>query len=348
VEELTIIEVTRDGFVAVSRDGQRFSIPLDGPIRAQLSASPPSNSTSTVSPKEIQALLRSGLSVDEVAARTGSSADHIARFESPIVAELAFVLERALAVPVVANGVDSTFGSEINSRIAEQGGAVTRWQAYRIDDAWVVGARFVVGSAEEDATWSFDPRKMTLVPSNAVAIRISTSESADATLFPPLRVMPPQPLARFDSGEFDAIPSPQKTPVEATETAPATDSADPAARTSSSIVIDVEAAVALTEPAAPIDLVDEIERRRGDRRDAIASHPSTGSIPIITPDMLEVSDDSPVAPDDVPVTQVSDGAEVPPAEPEVFVDPTPSRSRRQRAAMPTWDEIVFGTRPDDA
>ena len=348
MEELTIIEVTRDGFVAVSRDGQRFSIPLDGPIRAQLSASPPTNSTSTVSPKEIQALLRSGLSVDEVAARTGSSADHIARFESPIVAELAFVLERALAVPVVANGVDSTFGSEINSRIAEQGGAVTRWQAYRIDDAWVVGARFVVGSVEEDATWSFDPRKMTLVPSNAVAIRISTSESADATLFPPLRVMPPQPLARFDSGEFDAIPSPQKTPVEATETAPAADSADPAARTSSSIVIDVEAAVALTEPAAPIDLVDEIERRRGDRRDAIASHPSTGSIPIITPDMLEVSDDSPVAPDDVPVTQVSDGAEVPPAEPEVFVDPTPSRSRRQRAAMPTWDEIVFGTRPDDA
>jgi hypothetical protein len=348
VEELTIIEVTRDGFVAVSRDGQRFSIPLDGPIRAQLSVSPQGNSTSTVSPKEIQALLRSGLSVDEVAARTGSSADHIARFESPIVAELAFVLERALAVPVVANGVDSTFGSEINSRIAEQGGAVTRWQAYRIDDAWVVGARFVVGSVEEDATWSFDPRKMTLVPSNAVAIRISTSESADATLFPPLRVMPPQPLARFDSGEFDAIPTPQKTPVEATETAPAADSADPAARTSSSIVIDVEAAAALTEPAAPIDLVDEIERRRGDRRDAIASHPSTGSIPIITPDMLEVPDDSPVAPDDVPVTQVSDGAEVPPVEPEVFVDPTPSRSRRQRAAMPTWDEIVFGTRPDDA
>lgn len=346
MEELTIIEVTRDGFVAVSRDGQRFSIPLDGSIRAQLSVSPPSQSTTAVTPKEIQALLRSGLSVDDVAARTGSSAEHIARFESPIAAELAFVLERALSVPVVGNGADSTFGAEINARIAEQGGAVTGWQAYRIDDVWVVGARCLVGSAEEDATWSFDPRKMTLIPSNAVAIRISRSDSADASLFPPLRVMPSQPLARFDSGEFEPIPPARTTPAETADTA-VNDEVQPVPK-NSSIVIDVESVVASTEPAAPIDLVDEMERRRGDRRDAIASHPSTGSIPIITPDMLEVPDDSPVAPDDVPATQVSESSDAAPAEPEVFVDPTPSRSRRQRAAMPTWDEIVFGTRPDEA
>lgn len=346
MEELTIIEVTRDGFVAVSRDGQRFSIPLDGSIRSQLSVSPSPQSTTAVTPKEIQALLRSGLSVDDVAARTGSSAEHIARFESPIAAELAFVLERALSVPVVGNGADSTFGAEINARIAEQGGAVTGWQAYRIDDVWVVGARCLVGSAEEDATWSFDPRKMTLVPSNAVAIRISRSDSADASLFPPLRVMPSQPLARFDSGEFEPIPPARTTPAETADTA-VNDEVQPVPK-NSSIVIDVESVVASTEPAAPIDLVDEMERRRGDRRDAIASHPSTGSIPIITPDMLEVPDDSPVAPDDVPATQVSESSDAAPAEPEVFVDPTPSRSRRQRAAMPTWDEIVFGTRPDEA
>lgn len=307
VEELAIIEVTRDGFVAVSRDGQRFSVPLDGSLRAQLTVTPPSTAASSASPREIQALLRSGLSVDEVAAQTGSGAEHIARFEAPIAAELAFVLERALSVPVVANGMDSTFGPEISARIVEQGGTVTRWQAYRIDDVWVVGARCSVGSAEEDATWVFDPRKMTLVPSNAVATRVSTAETADASLFPPLRVIAPQPLARFDSGEFEPI------------------------------------------AVAPIDLADEMERRRGDRRDAIASHPSTGSIPIITPDMLELPDDSPVAPDDLPVTQVSEVSttEVPAVEPDVFDDPTPSRSRRQRAAMPTWDEIVFGTRPDD-
>jgi hypothetical protein len=347
VEELTIIEVTRDGFIAVSRDGQRFTIALDGPLRAQLSATAHSPSQSTASPKEIQTLLRSGLTVDEVAARTGSSPDHIARFEAPIVAELAFVLERALAVPVISNGVESTFGAEISVRLSEQGGSIGRWQAYRIDNTWVVGARCLVGSVEEDATWSFDPRKLTLVPSNAVAVRISTSDSADATLFPPLRVMPPQQSSRFDSGEFEPLPAAttqnDSPHVDAAEDSASTEDARQPTNTTSSIVIDVEGLVA--EPSAPIDLVDEIERRRGDRRDAIASHPSTGSIPIITPDMLEVADDSPVAPEELPETQVSDTAKVP--EPEVFVDPTPSRSRRQRASMPTWDEIVFGIRPDE-
>jgi hypothetical protein len=343
VEELTIIEVTRDGFIAVSRDGQRFSIALDGPLRAQLSATPHSPSQTSVTPKEIQTLLRSGLTVEELAARTGSSADHVSRFEAPIAAELAFVLERALAVPVVVNGAESTFGAEISARLAEQGGSIARWQSYRTDNVWVVGARCLVGSVEEDATWSFDPRKQTLVPSNAVAVRISTADSADATLFPPLRVMPPQQSARFDSGEFEPLPQtePAKMP-EAAEPPSPTKSRKPKS-THSSIVIDVEGLV--DTPSAPIDLVDEIERRRGERRDAIASHPSTGSIPIITPDMLEVADDSPVAPEELPETQVSDTANVP--KPDVFVDPTPSRSRRQRAAMPTWDEIVFGTRPDD-
>ncbi|MFM6981982.1 MAG: hypothetical protein ACKOWP_04320, partial [Microbacteriaceae bacterium] len=35
-------------------------------------------------------------------------------------------------------------------------------------------------------------------------------------------------------------------------------------------------------------------------------------------------------------------------EPPVFEEPTPSRSqRRTRPNMPTWDEIVFGARPDE-
>ena len=333
MDELTIIEVTREALIAVSRDGHRFSIPLDDSLRAKLGVRSTTTSAATVSPKEIQSLLRSGLSVDEVAERTGSDAGHISRFEAPIAAELAFVLERALAVPVVSDDVDSTFGVEIAARIDEQGGRIATWQAFRVDDEWIVGARCVIGDVEEDATWTFDPRKMTLVPSNAAAVRISSAESVDAALFPPLRVIPPQAKQRFDSGEFEPLPTP---PVEVPVEEPIVP--EPAS-TTSSIVIDVEAAAVAAEATAPINFVDERERRRTDRNDAIASHPSTGSIPIITPDMLEASDDSPDAPEEVPSTQVT--------EPEVFVDPTPSRSRRQRAAMPTWDEIVFGTRPDE-
>ena len=324
----------------VTRDGQRFSLALDDALRAKLGHTPLSTTAVTVSPKEIQSLLRSGLSLEDVASQTGTSAENIARFEAPIVAELAFVLERALAVPVVADGAGSSFGNEIGARIFAQGGRVVRWQAYRINDEWVVGARCVLGDVEEDATWSFDPRKMTLVPSNAAAVRISKSESVDAALFPPLRVVSPKPAARFDSGEFEPLPPPV-VDVPATETPV---SAPPA---TTSIAIDMLVVDPPTELDEPARQVDDLTRRRGERKDAIASHPSTGSIPIITPDMLEIPDDSPVAPEEVPTTQVGETGKKPRPATEVFTDPTPSRSKRQRAAMPTWDEIVFGARPDE-
>jgi hypothetical protein len=340
VEELSVIEVTRDGIIVVTRDGQRFSLALDDALRSKLGHSLSSTTAVTVSPKEIQSLLRSGLSVADVAAQTGTSAEHVARFEAPIVAELAFVLERALAVPVVADGSDSSFGSEINARIAAQGGQIVRWQAYRTNDEWVVGARCLLGAIEEDATWSFDPRKMTLVPSNAAAVRISKSESVDAALFPPLRVVSPQPASRFDSGEFEPLPAPV---VELPETSTPVG----ALGATSSIAVDMPAAQHLDEIDEPARQVDDLTRRRGERNDAIASHPSTGSIPIITPDMLEMPDDSPVAPEDVPTTQVGETGKKARQSADVFTDPTPSRSKRQRAAMPTWDEIVFGARPDE-
>jgi hypothetical protein len=86
--------------------------------------------------------------------------------------------------------------------------------------------------------------------------------------------------------------------------------------------------------------LDELHKRRGERNEAMSSHPSTGSIPVITPEMLEIADDAPEAPEASVDPQ--------PSAPDVFIDETPSqRQRRQRAPMPTWDEIVFGTRPDE-
>lgn len=327
MEELTVIEVSETEIVAVSREGHRFSIPVDAHLRAGISPRSTASAGGGTSPREIQSLLRSGLSAAEVAERTGEDVDHIARFEAPITAELAFVLERARAVPVTTHDDNdaTTFGAAIESRLRDQGGVVSRWQAYRLDDEWIVGAQFTIGTVVEDATWSFDPRKLTLVPTNAVAVRVSKADAVDAALFPPLRVVTPAAPQRFDSGEFEPVVEKPKPVVQIP------------------IEIDDIVGASVTEPAAaaPADLLDELHKRRGERNDAMSSHPSTGSIPVITPDMLEMPDDDPVAPDVVE-------PEAPVTAPEVFVDETPSqRKRRERAPMPTWDEIVFGTRPDE-
>ncbi len=95
--------------------------------------------------------------------------------------------------------------------------------------------------------------------------------------------------------------------------------------------------------SATADLLDALRRRRGEREAAAnedwessrAAHPSTGSIRIVDVP-LDVSDDE-VSGDDADV--------------EIEVDTPASTSkpgaRRGRAAMPSWDEIVFGARPDD-
>lgn len=329
MEELTVIEISEHEIVAVSREGHRFVIPVDAQLRAGIAPRVSPSTSGGTSPREIQSLLRSGLTAAEVAERTGEDADHVARFEAPITAELAFVLERALAVPVTTHDDESatTFGAAIESRLREQGGSVSRWQAYRLDDEWVVGAEFTIGTVAEDATWSFDPRKLTLVPTNSVAVRVSKADAVDAALFPPLRVVTPTAPQRFDSGEFEPViekPAPViQIPIEIDE-----------------IVGDSVTAPAAA-PSAPTDLLDELHKRRGERSEAMSSHPSTGSIPVITPDMLEMPEDNPVAPEDVQPT-------APVTAPEVFIDETPSqRKRRERVPMPTWDEIVFGTRPDE-
>ena len=336
MEELTVLSADAEEIVAVSKDGQRFRLPVDASLRNNISHKQSNEIETQISPKEIQSLLRSGLSAAEVAVRTGSNVEHIARFEAPIAAELAFLLERALAVPVVTNGEETIFGDAINQRLFEQGGRVERWQAYRIDDHWVVGASCVIGSVEEDATWSFDPRKLTLVPNNESAIRISRAESKDAVLFPPLRVVSDVPANRFDSGEFEpleeSIPNGSEKPQNVSE---------------------------------PIEtpVVDDLAKFRDERNAAMSSHPSTGSIPVITPQMLEeaefqTTEDSAGINSNV---QDSVALETAPEEPapiptpldeepvieKPFDEPTPSRSRKQRAAMPTWDEILFGTRPSD-
>jgi hypothetical protein len=161
----------------------------------------------------------------------------------------------------------------------------------------------------------------------------------------------PEKPTRFDSGEFEPIaPAPiavpnvgieihAEPPVEVPVVEPA-----PVATAEPTL-----AEPSVAEPPAPVDLLETLNRKRGERNEAISAHPSTGSIPIITPEMLEVPDDAPVAPEELPAVQVDATSELPPIapQPEPFVDPTPSRTRRQRAQMPTWDEIVFGTRPDD-
>ena len=98
---LSVVGIENDHLVLVSEDGERFHVPLSGALTNALRRPiPPSPGARRVSPRDIQAHIRRGLSAQQVADLTGQSVDYIVKFEGAVVAERTFIADQALSVPV--------------------------------------------------------------------------------------------------------------------------------------------------------------------------------------------------------------------------------------------------------
>ena len=357
MQDLRVIGA-EDGALLVSDDeGTRYRLAVDDVLQSKLrQVAPPTSIGSRLAPKDIQAHIRAGMSAEDVAAITGAPLDHIQRFEGPVLAEREFVVKSALSVPVhtaletdpLAQGVN--FGMAIRERLHDLSATGERWASWKdLAVGWIVKLSFTVGQIDHDARWKFDPKKQALDPMNNEAISLSQQGNATGSLVPRLRAVHQDErhpdASRFDSGAFEVgevdAPDARARLVEQT-TRNATKPVEP---------------IELNQTA---DLLDALRRRRGEReaasfeedddeQDAPASitpvttgpstfHPSTGSIRIV---------DVPVP---VPTSVVDDdtqGTRKTAPQPRVQQTGPQPRARKGRQAMPSWDEIVFGARPDD-
>jgi hypothetical protein len=358
MHDLNVIGVEKGALLVASDDGTRFRVPVDESVQSRLRQSvPDQGSGRKLAPKEIQAHIRAGMSAQDVAAITGVAVEYIQRFEGPVLAEREFVIESALAVHVhIAADVDplgqgKTFGTAIRERMHDLGGVNERWASWKdASSGWIVKLSFTSREIEHDARWQFDPRKHSLAPLNSQAIALSQQGDASGILIPRLRAVAPSSPAsdssRFDSGAFEPQPR-----------AGAGDPGNAAA-----LVVDTEqpelaATGPLLEPVPfgrtaqrepevsqpgnqTADLLEALRRRRGEREranfdddtelpDLAAQHPMTGSIRLV----------------DVPL----DGflSEPVSGSPRATAPQPGVKSKKGRATMPSWDEIVFGARPDD-
>lgn len=355
MDELTVIGAENGALVVVSADGSRFRVPITEALHTALRQNrPAAPAPHRVGPREVQALIRQGLTAAEVAAQTGEPLEYIQRFEGPVLAEREYVVTAARTVPVAVAaegeaGVTGTFGSAIDHRLAGIGARDVRWESRKQESHWIVSVSFLDADVARTAVWTFDPKKSTLAPANHEAQSLSQQGDGPVPVMPRLRAVPidTPTSGRFDSGAF----------------LPATDAGRPAApieRPERPIARIAEPDTADTsEVGNTADLLEALRRRRGEREAAPsdewessrAAHPSTGSIrivdvPIDTP-LLEVDDDAEGI-DDPAVgagaeSAIDDAAITGGAEQA----PTKPANRRGRAAMPSWDEIVFGARPDD-
>ncbi len=188
-------------FVAVSEDGQyavlgvpgrsaRFTLPIDERLRAvalgQTSrlAQYEIEVESPLRPKEIQARIRAGETVEEIADAAGIAVERVRWFEGPVLAERAYMADQAQQASVRRQG-DATPGPRLGEIVAERMkvfGAEpddAQWDAKkRGDGSWLVQLAFITGGRLHTAEWIFDPRRRHVLPTDDNGLRAPAADRA--------------------------------------------------------------------------------------------------------------------------------------------------------------------------
>jgi len=360
MQDLKVIGVENGALLASSEQGARFRIPIDEVLQARLRpATSDQQSGRKVPPREIQAQIRAGLSAAEVSAATGAPLDFVQKFEGPVLAEREHIVAMALAV-VVHTAIDvdplspgTSFGVVMTERLASLGATDERWSSWKDEDGWTVKLEFTADEIDHDARWRYDHRKRSLAPQNNEAVTLSQQGELKGALIPRLRAVTSegqQQETRFDSGAFRL----DGRELTGSDTAPHTEPApygraggEQRAPASAMSRAGTESGSSLNETA---DLLEALRRRRGEREAAATweeeqAEPATPPAHAPAPGGIRVID--------VPLGDFLEPATPPrhdPAQPASAPHKAANgsgKARRGRAAMPSWDEIVFGARSED-
>ena len=201
MQQLRLVGVNEDGtdVVLSAPDGSRYSLPLNDDLRAAIRRTRDrSGAPVALTPREVQALVRSGLDTDEVAQRSGWPVAKVEVFAAPVLAERAHVAGRAGEVRMRRPG-DSSGGERLRARVERRlaargvAAADVEWDAGRDEEGvWRVLVNFVAGGRERRAGWRYIPRDELVEAEDDEARWLSEDEDAAAVR--------PQPH-RFGGGE---------------------------------------------------------------------------------------------------------------------------------------------------
>ena len=128
MQDLRLIGVHEDGQHLLLADAMagRFRLSLDEPLRAAARRDRPRLGQLQIEmdggmrPREVQALIRRGLSAEEVADRSGWAVEKVRRFEGPILAEREHVARKARAVGT-RGPAPVTLADRVSERLRDRG-----------------------------------------------------------------------------------------------------------------------------------------------------------------------------------------------------------------------------------
>ena len=181
-------------------DAQRLRDDRDAPLselvqRDESSGDAPSEAVvvrrrpkpqSELTPREIQARLRAGSTVDSVAREAGVDREWVLRFAAPIVAEQGRVVEQAQRLTFVKNRVGPSsqpLGTSVQWNLAEKGIHLSDeeydagWRAFNLHGTtWAVRFAFTSRRRAHEAQWEVDLRESRLTSRNRLASELAYVE----------------------------------------------------------------------------------------------------------------------------------------------------------------------------
>ncbi|MEV7024522.1 septation protein SepH [Kitasatospora sp. NPDC093558] len=339
VPELRVVAVSNDGtrLVLKAADSTEYTLPIDERLRAAIRGDRPRlgqieiEVESHLRPRDIQARIRAGASAEEVAQAAGISVDRVRRFEGPVLAERAFMAERARKTAIRRNGESPgpQLGEAVAERLALRGAEkdTERWDSWRRDDGtWEVILSYRADGEGRSASWTYDPPRRLVTPNDdeARALIGETVEREEDSVFPFIpriarlpQDRPPRPM--IDRPSADRIMSAREAREAAAE-----------GRDSLTSLLDVVPAFRgdLAVGPAPIEPVPA-EVAEETEEPAAAAAPAVGAGSAYADILMPRA----VAPHRERLVGTTDRQ----AEADGV---RPGR----RATVPSWDEIVFGSR----
>lgn len=226
MQDLRLVGVHDDGghLLLSGPGGAMFQLPIDEALRAAASRTPAqvaaraANTAIAMSPRDIQARIRSGATATEVAELSGLPLANVQRYEGPVLAEREYVVRQARNIEVAspAPGHEiyrsafgdnpATLGEMVDYRLSAHGidSSTVDWDSWRRPDGtWTVVARFDTvpgahGSIGEEppAMWTFSPQRKSLQNANRWAQQLSELEPMDGPV-------PARRLAAVSDRPFD-------------------------------------------------------------------------------------------------------------------------------------------------
>ncbi|BAD55499.1 septation protein SepH [Nocardia farcinica] len=320
MRELRVIGLTPDSTHIVCVDtesGQKFRLPADDKLRAAARGDLARfgqieiETEASMRPRDIQARIRAGASVEQVTAESGMPAARVERFAYPVLLERARAAELAQkAHPVRADGpAVETLIEVVTAAFTERGHTLenAEWDAWKDEKGfWIAQLQWQNGRSEIAAHWRYQP--------DAHGGTVAPLDDPAADLIDP-------DFGRALRGLATILP-----------TEPEPEPAGPA----EPVVEPRESAAAPVRPAQPV--VEEYFEKRavaaGGGAAAIPAAPVAGSAGAVEP----------AASADAAAKAPAADATPEPAEKEQKAPAKPARAKRGKAPMPSWEDVLLGVR----